>query len=390
VPAPPTSTGGVHVEADAGCPGAVVAVSSDYASTNVSVLSTSGQLLSESIISSGSTPPGLTTALSGDVVLPSVAPPSGRLVLVDRYPNAVVTWVEPATAGVLAQLSVGTGFASNPHDYLEVAADKAYVTRYDSNPHPGSEPNDAGGDLLIVDTERYTITGSIALSQPDDANYLPHPSRLVAVNGEAWVALERFSQDFGDAADARIVGVSPETDAVMWSLDLPGVANCGALAVDAAGERVAMVCSGVLAQSDALERSGIVLLDATVEPPVELARFDVATEFGSSPAPSLAWASDSLLLGATYGDLGQGRSDLAYSLDVTTGSATQLLDAGTAFVLGDTLCAPGCTDCFLADARAQVLRTFRSDGAEVVARSDVKVDPGIGLPPRALGFLMAK
>jgi hypothetical protein len=96
------------------------------------------------------------------------------------------------------------------------------------------------------------------------------------------------------------------------------------------------------------------------------------------------------LLGATYGDLGQGRSDLAYSLDVTTGSATQLLDAGTAFVLGDTLCAPGCTDCFLADARAQVLRTFRSDGAEIVARSDVKVDPGIGLPPRALGFLMAK
>ncbi|HSU38151.1 MAG TPA: hypothetical protein VLJ38_01255, partial [Polyangiaceae bacterium] len=72
VPAPPSSTGGVHVASNAGCPGAIAAVSSgsDYASTNVSVLSTAGHLLSESIISSGSAPPGLTTALSGDVVLP--------------------------------------------------------------------------------------------------------------------------------------------------------------------------------------------------------------------------------------------------------------------------------------------------------------------------------
>jgi hypothetical protein len=34
VPAPPSSTGGVHVESNAGCPGALVAVSSDYASTS--------------------------------------------------------------------------------------------------------------------------------------------------------------------------------------------------------------------------------------------------------------------------------------------------------------------------------------------------------------------
>ena len=390
VPAPPSSTGGVHVESNAGCPGALVAVSSDYASSNVSVLSTTGHLLSESILSSGSAPPGLSTALSGDVVLPSVAPPSGRLVLVDRYPNSVVTWLDPATAAVLAQLSVGTGFASNPHDYLELDAAKAYVTRYASNPHPGSQPNDAGGDLLILDTERYAVTGSVALTQPDDGVYLPHPSRLLAVNGEAWVVLERFAEDFSDAGDARIVGVSPATDAAAWSLDLPGVANCGAVAVDPAGERVALSCSGPLARADAVEHSAVVLLDATVEPPVELTRFDVSMGRGLLPQPALAWATDSILLGALYGDQARGLSDLAYALDVTSGSATPLLDAGAAFVLGDTLCSAECTDCFMADAQANALRTFKVEDGQIVLGHDVAVDPGIGLPPRALGFLMAK
>ncbi len=391
VPPPPSSTGGVQVQSNAGCPGAVAVVSSDYLSSNVSVLSTAGHVLSESMISSGSAPPGLTTALSGDVVLPSVAPPSGRLVLVDRYPNSVLTWVDPATASVLAQVSVGTGFPSNPHDYLELDATRAYVPRYESNAHAGSEPNDAGGDLLILDTERYAITGSISLAQPDDGLFLPHPARLLAVNGEAWVVLERFEQGYGDAGDGRIVGVSPETDSVVWSLDLPGVANCGALAVDPAGERVAVACSGVLRRADTVERSAVVLLDATVEPPVELARFAVGAELGSSPSPTLAWASDSILLGATYGDIRQGTSDLAYELDLTTGSARQVQDSGGAVVLGDALCAPACSDvCFMADAHARALRSWQVDGEKIAEGQDVAVDPGIGLPPRALGFLMAK
>ncbi|HSU41012.1 MAG TPA: hypothetical protein VLJ38_15650, partial [Polyangiaceae bacterium] len=322
---------------------------------------------------------------------PSVAPASGRLVLVDRYPNSVLTWVDPATAAVLAQVSVGTGFASNPHDYLELDGAKAYVSRYESNLHPGSEPNDAGGDLLILNTERYAIVGTVSLAQPDDGAFLPHPARMLVVKGEAWVVLERFEQGYGDAGDGRIVGVSPDTDAVVWSVDLPGVANCGALVLDPAGERVAVVCSGVLGRAGAFEQSAVVLLDATVEPPVELARFAVGAELGASLSPTLAWASDSLLLGATYGDLERGVFDLAYALDLTTGSARQLLDSGGAVVLGDTLCSPGCSDiCFMADAQAAALRSWKVEGDEIAQGQDVAVDPGIGLPPRALGFLMAK
>lgn len=201
--------------------------------------------------------------------------------------------------------------------------------------------------------------------------------------------LERFDGVFNGAADARIVGVATADDSIAWSLDLPGVANCGAMALDPASERVAVACTGVFADTDPAARSSVVLLDATVEPPAELARFDVATLVGSLPAPSLAWAGDGTLLGATYGNLAGGVSDSAYSLDLTTGSASRLLDAGMAFVLGGALCSPGCTDaCFLADANAKVLRSWH--GSELVRAHDVAVDPHIGLPPRVLGFLLGK
>src|SRR5258706_15713770 len=80
----PASPGGVPLDAGmepGSCPSAMVVASSDYVSTNVSVLATSGAPLSDSIISSASAPPGLTTALSGDVVVPLV-PTVGEIVLV--------------------------------------------------------------------------------------------------------------------------------------------------------------------------------------------------------------------------------------------------------------------------------------------------------------------
>jgi hypothetical protein len=379
----------VHLEANAGCPGGIAVVNSDYQSTNVSVLSPSGALLSESMISSGSAPPGLSAALSGDVVLPSVAPASGRLVLIDRTLN-VVSWIELATAAVSAQLSVATGFASNPHDYLEVAASKAYVTRFQTNPHPGSEPNDGGGDILILDQQNFAITGRIELATDGDGQFFPSPSELLAVNGTAWVMLERFDAAF-NGADARIVGVASDDDAIAWSLDLPGIANCGAMVRDPTGKRVAAACTGVFADADPAVRSGVVLLDATVEPPVELGRFDVAAVLGSVPGPSLGWASDGTLVGSTDGNLVGGVPDSAYSIDTTSGTISALFDAGTAFVLGSALCSPGCSDsCFLADANAKVLRSWQASGSELTRGHDVAVDPRIGLPPRVLGFLLVK
>ena len=155
-PPPPTATGGVTLpnpSAESACPLGIAVVSSDYVSSNVSVLDAEGSVVSESIISSGSASVGLNAALSGDVVLPLTAPLSHRLVLINRYPNSVITWVDPGSATVLHQLQVGTGFISNPHDYLELPGHKGYLSRFETNKQPGREPHDGGGDLSILDTE---------------------------------------------------------------------------------------------------------------------------------------------------------------------------------------------------------------------------------------------
>ena len=115
------------------CPSFLVLTQTDYSSTNVALLTPEGKVASESLISSASADPGLTTPLSGDVLSPNQRSGDGAVVLIDRYPNSVLTWVDPSDASVLGQLHVGTGFSSNPYDYLQVSDTKAYVSRYESN-----------------------------------------------------------------------------------------------------------------------------------------------------------------------------------------------------------------------------------------------------------------
>jgi hypothetical protein len=387
---PPGGSGGVGGAGGgaAGCPRALVVASSDYASTNVSVVSAGGEVLSASLISSASAGVGASAALSGDVVLPHDRPASGLVVLIDRYPNSVVTWVDPATAGVRGQLSVATGFASNPHDYLEAGGAKAYVTRYNTNPSPGREPLDGGGDLLVVDRDGPAVVGRVDLGAEAEGASQPRPSRLARLaEGEAVVTLDRFDAAFQQAADARLVGLDTEAGALTWRLDVAGLANCGGLSVSPSGARLALACSGVFADgAGQLARSGLVVLDLGARPPREAARFDLAARFGAPLAPAVAFASETLLVGVAYGDLAAGRRDLAYALDLAGGEATTLAEAADAFSFGDLRCAPGCGErCFLADAGQNTLRPFRLEGGALAPEAGLRVDTAFGLPPRALG-----
>jgi hypothetical protein len=391
VSAAPASSGGVNLDGGAAeggdasaariCPSALVVANSDFTSTSVSVLSPAGAVLSASIISSSSAPSGLTTPLSGDVVLPS-EPTPGEIVLIDRFPNSVVTWVDPATAAVRHQLQVGTGFSANPHDYLEISPTKAYVTRYELNPSPGKQANDGGGDLLVIDPKTPSITGRVPFAV--DA-FPPRPGRMVRVGSEAWVSLERFNADFTGAGDARLVGVSTATDAIAWTLDLPGVASCGGIAVAPSGKVVALACGGASSDADPTKRSALVLVDATAHPPVELKRFPAAVMLGAPLDSILAYASEGLLVGVAVGDSQAKRNDAFYSLDLASGKAQIVVDGGMPFVLGDVRCAPGCSDlCFLADANAGALRVWKASGTSLTAQASVPVDPAVALP-RYLG-----
>jgi hypothetical protein len=391
----PAGTGGFQLDANgSACPADYAISDSDYTSTNISAISPTGDVLSQSVISSGSAPPGLTTALSGDVVFPSTAPASGKMVLIDRYPNSVLTWVEPSTGSVIQQLPVGTGFAANPHDYLELAENKAYVARYESNSMPGQAPFDAGGDLLIIDPKANQITGRVELATAPDGAFLPRADHLLLVGQEVWVSLQRFDADFKTAGDARVVGVDPSSDAITWTLDLPGVASCGGVARSPSGKVVALACSGVSGDVDSDQnpsptlRSAIVLLDATAQPPVVLQQFDAATTLGAPIGSSIAFASETLLLSVALGDATAKRTDLAFTIDTSIGTPQMLLDAGAAFALGDVRCASGCTDlCFMADAQANALRVWKADGVTLQAQPSVTGDASIGLPPRAIGAL---
>ncbi len=365
------------------CPAAIVVADSDYTSTNISVLDPSGAMLSQSVLSSGSAVPGLSAALSGDIVLPLARSP-GTIVLIDQFPNAVITWLDPSTASVIHQLNVGTGFSSNPHDYVEVTPTKAYVTRYESNMSAGAQPNDGGGDLLIVNPQTATVTGRVAFA-PEGA-FLPRPDRMMRVGDDVWVSLERWDATFTTAGDARLAGVATADDSIGWTLDLSGVANCTGVARAPSGKVVALSCSGVSGDTDPLARSAVVLLDATARPPTEMKRFAATSLLGTALGYTIDFASESLLVGVLPGDKMAKRNDVAYALDLNAGAARMLIDAGAAFVLGDVRCLPGCGDlCFIADANANALRIWKAGGSSLDPRPSVPVDPAIGLPPRSLG-----
>src|SRR5262249_8680659 len=148
------------------------------------------------------------------------------VVLIDRYATNVLTWMKVETAEVIAQLPIGQGFESNPHDYLEVDDHRAFVSRYGTNPNPGKEAFDEGGDLLIVDTTRPSIKGRVAIPE-DDPNLQPCPSGLTQVGNTVVASLGRWATDFSTVGEGRFVGVSPETNSVVWTVNIDGLYSCG-------------------------------------------------------------------------------------------------------------------------------------------------------------------
>jgi hypothetical protein len=210
---------------------------------------------------------------------------------------------------------------------------------------------------------------------------------MLMVGSLAWVSLERLSADYTTAGDEHIVGIDPTTDTEAFTLDLPDAENCGGLAISPSGSVVAVACSGVLgAMTTSTVDSTVVLVDATKSPPVELKRFPVAVTLGAPLGPSLAFASETELVGFVLGNTTPPVDDVAFTLDVTTGAVAKLYDAGAAYVLGDVRCTPGCGDlCVFADSQKSALDFWQVSGTSFKSLAPVNPDPKPGLPPVALG-----
>jgi hypothetical protein len=381
------------------CGRGLIIVGTDYQSTNVSLVGLDGAVLSSSFISSGSTSSALSAALSGDVVTSTTPQLGEEVVLIDRYPASVVTWLDVATGEVRAQLEVRTGFPSNPQDYLALSDDEAYVSRYETNPTPGQVEHDGGGDVLIIDPSVPSITGRIDL-QPavTEPGFLPRAGRMVRDGDSVYVLLAAYDQTFASSAPSRIVTLRDGAIAGVTVLD--GLHGCSSLAIEplSTSPRLAVACSGNFGgdESATLAESGVVIL-ATFEDdiPVEIRRHAASAQpFGFG----LDFIDDRRVLATALGSFGNGGPDVTDALlvvDIDSGDVTTVLRGKELpFELGDVRCTTavalegstaGCSSCWLADGEAGRLHRISVDADGAIVAESIQVDSSIGLPPRGVG-----
>ena len=380
------------------CNRGVVVVNSDFASANISLLSLQGEVLSSSFISSASTTTGLSAPLSGDVAMPTTRLDGSSIVLIDRYPASVVTWVNLQSGTPSGQLSVATGFIANPRDYLQLSIEKAYVSRYESNLQAGKEPFDDGGDILIIDPTARTISGRIAMEpamQGAADGFYPHPDKLLAVGSSVAVLLGAQTAYYDASLSSRIARVNPSNNAIEQTIVLEGMHDCSAMAQSPSGEEIAVACSGQfdVDLDNMIAESGIVLV-STKGNWEEKKRFPAAT-FGMGPVGgAVAYASERTVVFLTTGEFGgevpARKEDALVVLDTDAGVfETVLRSDGMAYSLGDVRCDSACGVCFATDAQRSggVLHRFEvSEDGFLGNRTQIVVDTVVGLPPRGLGW----
>lgn len=379
------------------CPQGVSVVLTDYASTQIALSDLEGTTLSESFISTASTEAsGVAFTLSGDVAVPSTRPASGRVVLLDRFGTNVVTWVDPDSAEVLGQLAVGTGFESNPWDYLEVDDRFAWVSRWGHNADPGQQDHDAGGDLLVVDTESYEIVDSMVIEPEEDLP--PRPRNLALVGDQVVVALERVSADWATTGEARLAGFSVADRTQTFMLKLAGLKTCESPVPDLDGSRWFVVCTGALSfdgTTESLDQSALVILDFSETPPLEVRRIPAEDIAGEPLQAGVAVAAKDLLLLKTQTAVPGDTNNRWLAYDLETGETTTLAEArpdadgkGQGLKFGGMSCAPGCSSvCLLTDSDRGVLQrvSIEPDGT-LKLLDPVEVETSVGLPPVRLGL----
>jgi hypothetical protein len=246
------------------------------------------------------------------------------------------------------QVSVQTGFPSNPYDVLELG-ERAYVARYNQNPDPRQEPDDEGSDLLVLDLESGSINGRIDLAPAMDgaeAGTLPRPARMLVAQERMFVLLSAYSPGAQASEESRVAVIDPSTDTVVGRAIIDGSRNCSALALSPDGQRLAVGCSGSTVETGPGQIGFVV-----AESGISIVRIDrgelsverriAATDLGNDAIGfSLAFASDSTLIASTFGELGpeleQLRPDRLLAIDADTGDFIELLRTEqTPFSFGD-------------------------------------------------------
>lgn len=384
---------GARLPSRGDCPRGLGLVSSDFQSSEVAVLAPSGQVATSALVSSATTAAsGLAAPFSGDIGIAASHTRQAELIVVDRFGTDVLTFVDSETTSVRAQLPVGSGFEANPQDYLELGEHLALVPRLGENASPGREPFDGGSDLLLVDPSIPVVVGSLGM--PRKAGYLPSPTAVARLGDDVVVTLLHAKADFSAMAEGELVAYAAADLEPRYRLELSGLRDCGRVEASPSGAVWAVACSSFIDRTGAapdVTASGIVLLDATQNPPTELRRF-AAQDLASGPIQSsVTFVDDATLLFKTQTALGAAADNRLFLLDLATGAATLLATAerghsgsGFGIAFGGMHCGAGCGDpCLVADASRGVLLRFDIEQGELEAAAHVEIG-GAGLPPVSL------
>ncbi len=378
---------------------ALAVISSDYAVTSVSLYDPATGKLIDGCVKSGVTSPTLVMPLSGDVTLPTQAQQGGQLVLIDGK-SAVLTFVNPASCAVTAQLSVSTGgFVAHPHDVVTLSSTKAYVTRYETNANATPDPADFddGDDVLIVDPTLLTVTGRIALStfaapSATGVTTQARPDRAVLAGGLVYVTLDSISADFTATGPGRVVVIDPTTDTVTGTIDLPNTKDCSGMTYLDSQKKLYVACGGAYGEASQLDQSALVEIDLSGTTPV-VARMVPAGMLGQSPI-NFFYASvyNDVAFVGTQGAFpdpttgSAGSDDAFYAVALASGVSAKLA-SGAAGDLGAAVVDPTTRKVFLPDASQKVplVHVYDLSAAAPAALPGFEPNPSDHLPPRAVG-----
>jgi hypothetical protein len=329
---------------DASAPGrtgpAFAVINSDWSSTSISLLDLEGNVLADNYLNSGSRPAGLVTALSGDVELPKQSGESGVLVILDRFRTDVVTRVRLSDGVILGQVKTHTppeqdttsSYSSNPHDYIYIDAETAYVTRGEPNIDSNASPIDLGDDLFRINPTTMQRTGEridlgVLDQQVMGANGMvtayARPSRMVRLGRTVIVGIGRSAFDFKAVGDGVVALVDLDTR-VVTGFAIPGLKNCTDVeTVPNDTDTVLVSCSGDWS-TGSKATAGLALVGVS-NGAVQIEHiWRAANDAAATPLTSATVSLGGTLVGAAANDYSGSGTDVYAVLDLATGSKTTI------------------------------------------------------------------
>jgi hypothetical protein len=124
-----------------------------------------------------------------------------------------LAWLDPdEDFGVAYTAEVGGPAApANPQDFLRLAPDKAYVSRF----------GPAFDDVLIINPATGEHRGKISLAGlADNADGLARPTRMLRVGNRVYLLLQDINAAFSAYGNGKIAVINPATDQVLRVIDL--------------------------------------------------------------------------------------------------------------------------------------------------------------------------